>query len=79
MMNYNGKDLIIAILFAYLVIDLLLAYAVKSRHPGVFETLANSLQDENIMVVLVIGVGAGVLAYYLARRSREMFTQTIEK
>lgn len=74
MMVYHAKDLIIAVLVAYLVVDLLLAYAIKARHPGVLETLSSSLKDENIMVVLVIGVAAGVLAYYLARRSREMFS-----
>lgn len=74
MMHYDGKDLIIAVLVAYLVIDLLLAYAVRVRHPGVFQTLMSSMQNENVMVVLVIGIAAGVLAYYLARRSREMFT-----
>ncbi|HMP28990.1 MAG TPA: hypothetical protein PKD85_05290 [Saprospiraceae bacterium] len=71
-MKYHAKDLIIALLVAYVVIDLLLAYAIKSRHPGVFETLSRSLEDENVMVVLAIGVAAGVLAYYLARRSNEI-------
>jgi hypothetical protein len=74
MMKYHAKDLIIAFLVAYVVIDLLLAYAIKSRHPGVMETISRSLQDENVMVVLAIGVAAGVLAYYLARRSNDMFT-----
>jgi H+/Cl- antiporter ClcA len=73
-MHYYAKDLIIAVLVAYVVVDLLLAYAIKARHPGVFQTLSASLQDENVAVVLAIGLGAGVLAYYLARRSRDMFT-----
>lgn len=71
---YHAKDLIIAVLVAYLVVDLLLAYAIKARHPGVLQTLSASLQDENVAVVLAIGLGAGVLAYYLARRSRDLFT-----
>jgi len=65
------EDVILALLVAYVVIDILLAYMSKSRHPGMLATLQNSLHDENIAVVLVIGLGAGVLAYYLARRARE--------
>jgi hypothetical protein len=70
----HRKDLLIAILVAYVVIDLLLAYAIKARHPGVLASISNAMEDENIAVVLVIGIGAGVLAYYLARRSRELFS-----
>jgi hypothetical protein len=79
MMKYHAKDLIIAVLVGYVVIDLLLAYAIKARHPGVLETITRSLQDENVMVVLAIGVAAGVLAYYLARRSTEFFTTEKEE
>ena len=68
---HHGKDILLALLVVYVVVDLLLAYMAKGRHPGMFATLQNSLHDENIAVVLVIGLGAGVLAYYLARRSRE--------
>lgn len=65
-----AEDIILGLLVAYVVIDMLLAYMSKSRHPGMFETLKNSMHDENIAAVLVIGLGAGVLAYYLARRAR---------
>ena len=64
------EDVILGLLVAYVVIDVLLAYMSKSRHPGMLETLKNSMHDENIAAVLVIGLGAGVLAYYLARRAR---------
>lgn len=67
----GGLDILLALLVAYVVIDVLLAYTSRSRHPGMLATLQNSLHDENIAVVLVIGLGAGVLAYYLARRSKE--------
>jgi H+/Cl- antiporter ClcA len=65
------KDLLIAVLVAYVVIDLLLAYMIKARHPGVLATLQMAMKDENIAIVLAIGVAAGVLAYYLARRMKE--------
>lgn len=77
--NVHWKDLLIAVLVAYAVIDLLLAYATKVRHPGVFASLQNAMSDENIAVVLVLGLGAGLLAFYLARRSKEMFSTKKEE
>ena len=68
------KDLIIAVLVFYVVVDILLTFAAKARHPGLFSTLSRSLEDEGVMVVVAIGLGVAVLAYFLARRSREMFT-----
>jgi len=65
------KDIIIGILVAYVVIDLLLAYAIRVRHPGVFVTISTAISDENTGVVLVIGIAAGIMAYYAARKSRE--------
>jgi hypothetical protein len=70
----HAKDLLLALLAAYVAIDLLLAYASKSRHPGLFATLQQASSDENVAVVLVIGACVGILVYVLARRSREMFT-----
>jgi hypothetical protein len=74
MISVNKKDLLISLLVAYVTMDLLLAYAMKMRHPGVFETLKNSIKDENAAVVIALGVGAGVVTYFLAKRSREMFS-----
>lgn len=64
----HKKDLLIAVLVAYVVIDLLLAYMIKSRHPGVVAALQMAMSDENVAIVIAIGVAAGVLAYYLSRR-----------
>lgn len=74
------KDLLIGLLTAYVVIDLLLMYATKSRHPGLFAAVQSAMHDENVAIVLVIGAAVGVLAYVLARRSREMFsTKKVEE
>ena len=73
-MPRHMKDLLLGLLAAYVVIDLLLAYATKSRHPGMVAALQSAMHDENIAIVLVIGVAVGVLVYMLARRSREMFS-----
>ena len=78
-MLQHPKDLLIGVLVAYVVIDLLMAYAVRSRHPGVVEVFERAMRDENVLVVVVLGIASGLLAYYLARRSREMFTYTPKK
>lgn len=63
------KDILIGLLVAYVVADLLLAYATKARHPGLFAALQSAMRDENIAVVLVIAACVGILAYVAARRS----------
>ena len=68
------KDLLIALLTFYVVVDVMLMFAVKARHPGLISTLQRSMEDENVMVVVAIGLGAAVLVYWLCRRSREMFS-----
>jgi ABC-type antimicrobial peptide transport system permease subunit len=68
------KDILIGLLVAYVAIDLLLAYATRTRHPGLFATLQVAMKDENVGVVVLIGLGVGFLAYYLASRAREMYT-----
>ncbi len=73
------KDLLIGILVAYAAIDFLLMYATKNRHPGLFSAIQNAMHDENVAVVVVIGVCVGILAYVLARRSRELFTTKKEE
>jgi hypothetical protein len=70
----HPKDILLGVLVAYVVIDLLLAYALKARHPGVLTSIWSALSDENVGVVLVLGVASGMIAYYLARKSREHYT-----
>ena len=73
-MPAHMKDILLGLLAAYVAVDLLLAYASKSRHPGLLAVLQQSMNDENVAVVLVIGVCVGLLVYVLARRSRQLFT-----
>ena len=73
-MPSHMKDILIGLLVAYVVIDLLLAYATRSSHSGLMAALSAAAQDENIAVVVVLGLGAGFLAYYLARNSSELFS-----
>lgn len=74
MYSSQVKDILIGLLVAYVVIDLLLAYATKMEHPGLFGALWSARRDDGMAVVVVLGIGLGFLAYYLARKSREMFT-----
>ncbi len=72
---HHVKDILIGLLVAYVVADLLLAYATKARHPGLFAALQAAASDENMAVVLVIAAAVGILAYVVARRSsRSGFT-----
>lgn len=68
------KDVLLGILAAYVAVDLLLAYSVGARHPGVLATIMSTLKDENIGIVLAIGLGVGILTYHFARKSRERFS-----
>ena len=70
------KDIIIGVLVAYIVIDILLIYAMKGGHPGVLSTVIRSYQDENVGAVIVIGMAMGLASYYVSRKSREHFAIT---
>jgi len=76
MYPFHFKDILIGVLVAYVVIDILLSYAVSVNHPGVFSTIKSSLSNENVGVVVVIGAAFGLLSYYLSRKSREQFSTT---
>lgn len=78
-MPRHVKDILIGLLVAYVVMDLLLAYVAKARHPGLFATLQNAMKDENTAMIVVIGLAAGALAYILARRSKDYFSTKKEE
>jgi hypothetical protein len=67
------KNILIGVLVAYLALDVLLMYATKNRHPGLFAVLMASMKDNNVVVALVVSVAIGFLAWYLASRT-ECFT-----
>lgn len=69
----HPKDIIIGLLVAYIVADILLIYASDRGHLGLFGALQRA-GSENVLVVLVIAAGFGILAWYLARKSRELFS-----
>lgn len=69
----NGKDIIIGILVAYIVLDLLLSFYTKCRK-DVFSILKDTLTNENIAVVVVISIACGFIGYYLSSRTREYFS-----
>jgi hypothetical protein len=71
-MPHHVKDILIGLLVAYVALDILLSMA--GRHQGMFGALARASSDENVAIILVIGLGLGFLAYYLAKHSREMYS-----
>ena len=70
----NLKDIVIGVLVAYVVIDVLISMLAKRAHPSLIEKMLSGLDQENVMMACVIGVLAGVLAWYLAKNSKELFT-----
>jgi len=69
---HNWKDIIIGLLTAYVVIDLLLIYNSAHHHSGALGALGEAFNDQNIAVIVVMGMAAGLLAYYAARRYHEI-------
>ena len=69
----NLKDILIGILVAYVVMDVLISMLAKRSYPSLIEKMLGGLDQENVMMACVIGVLAGVLAWYLAKNSKELF------
>ena len=67
------KDILIGILVTYVVIDLLISMLANRNHPSLLEKMLSGLDEENIMMACVIGILVGVLAWYLAKNSKELY------
>lgn len=67
----HWKDLLIAILFAYLVIDLLASYVTGYRHFGtftVFAELANPVNRMKALGVIALGAALGYGVYWYFKK-----------
>ena len=72
-MQMNLKDILIGVLVAYVVIDVSISMLAKRSYPSLIEKMMSGLDQENVMMACVIGVLVGVLAWYLAKNSKELF------
>ncbi len=64
----NVKDVLLAILVAYVVLDLSFAFVLKRKRPLMFQHMMNVAKKEkkSLCISLVLAVAAGAGAYYLA-------------
>lgn len=68
------KNILLGLLVAYVVMDLLVSMLARRKHPSLLEKVMENLDEENVMMACVIGVLAGILTWYLASNSKEMYT-----
>lgn len=73
MIQTNWKDILIGVLVAYVVIDVMMAYAMKRSSPSCLEKAMAAMSDQSGLVAVIIGVLVGVVVWYLASRSKECF------
>lgn len=66
----QGKDIVIAILIAYVAMDLLFGFMFKRKYPSCLEKMGNLLKTQQGMVVVLLGIAAGLLSFYVSRRYR---------
>lgn len=68
----SWRDVLIGVLVAYVVIDLMFSFS--GQDPSMAQKLLTAAPSKDTLVALVVGVGVGVLAWWLSRRShREYF------
>lgn len=63
----NVKDVLIAFLAAYFVLDIMASMVLKSKRPLLFESVMEAFNKEkmNLFIALGVAVAAGAGAYYL--------------
>ena len=64
------KDIILAILVAYVVLDICSSIVLKRKRPLVFKHLMAVMKKEKkqIFICFIIAIAAGVGTYYLAQK-----------
>ena len=64
------KNVIIAVLTAYIVLDIVAAIMLKRRHPLVFQHLYSIVRKERrrVIVALLLAVAAGAGTYFALDR-----------
>ena len=64
----NAKDVLLAVLVAYVVMDIAFAFMLRKKRPQLFEHAMNVTKKERktLFMSFLIAVAAGAGAYYLA-------------
>ncbi len=64
----NIKDILLAVLVAYVVLDLALSFVLKRKRPLMFQHMMNVVKKEKGSVCIAVGLAvlAGAGTYYLA-------------
>lgn len=62
------KDVIIGVLVFYVALDLLMHCLVSGDRPGLFETLSRYSDNGNVILVILLALAFGGLAWWLAQR-----------
>ena len=67
------KDVVIGLLVAYIVVDIMMAYALKKRYPSLMEKTLSSLNNQGTVVAIIIGLLLGLMAWYFSKRTISSF------
>ena len=64
----NVKDVLLAILVAYVVLDLSMAFVLKRKRPLMFKHIMNVARKERktLFISFLLAIAAGAGTYYLA-------------
>lgn len=74
------KDIIIGVLVAYVAIDLMLAHMRQPPMPCTLMKVMNNIQDQDVLIITIVGVLIGFAVWYLSKKSRtEPFINYKEK
>jgi hypothetical protein len=63
----NAKNVLLAILVAYVVLDVSFAFVLKRKRPLMFQHMMNVSKKEkkSLFISIVLAVAAGAGAYYI--------------
>jgi len=67
----NAKDVLLAILVAYVVLDISFAFVLKRKRPLIFKHMMSVVKKEKktLFLCFILAVAAGAGTYYLASKN----------
>jgi hypothetical protein len=69
MIDVDSKDVIIAVLVAYLILDISFSFTLKKKRPILFLRARKAIKKERgaLLKSMAMAVVAGGIAYYISR------------